>query len=747
MKQSLWLARLKALQVFVPAAVVIFLLHVVFVSLEQGRDVVRQTLESPMRLVFFGYSAVFLAYVTWYGARLRGFIFFDKLRLLPSVRRFAPRFLGHATFLAALVGLLRVGDGLGKWTCDWSIVVIILLDVLVFVFIHYLSQGLKELVGPPMAAGGVQREAPSAAEASRIRRWLYGLVVLLLLLPFGLMVPGFIDGVGRLGPMLILGAMQVVFGILVSVRSGWIRSLNPEEWAERRDVQETWLDRLFPRDRGVGSASQEEMLPYATERRQFIWFNVIALSITLCMVLLWFWQDLTPHLGAFAMVWLSVALLIGFFNGLGALSRGSGFPFGITLLLVIYISGHSDEQHKVAVVNRETRSSITRPKLIAHLDQWARLNGADTSGNATIPMVFVLADGGASRSGHWVARVLERLHRSDPDFHNRLFMLSGASGGAVGIATHYQVAHSYQAWDSVPRTFDTPGPLAADLLTPTLTHMLGPDMFNLVVAVTGDRARALERAMERSDSLWQDSVRTLFGASGGAYRPALFLNTTCMNNGRPGIVSSIDLDSSISKRIDVLDSLPDSLDMRLSTAAVLSARFPYISPAGFIEREGRKLYFVDGGYFDNSGAGVVIEMLQAIERMRDTDTTRSWLKRVRPLVVHISNTAPPSRRDDGGVHQLANEVATPALTVLGTYASQTNINDDRLRDHLKRGYPGRTSYIEVNLYKSTKPVLDEFSMSWSMSTMMRDRMDSLALVHPEVDRILQSLRNESLSLH
>jgi ABC-type spermidine/putrescine transport system permease subunit II len=54
--------RLRALTLFMPGVVVVILLHVLFIQLEQGRDIVRQTFESPSRSLFLGFATVFLAY-------------------------------------------------------------------------------------------------------------------------------------------------------------------------------------------------------------------------------------------------------------------------------------------------------------------------------------------------------------------------------------------------------------------------------------------------------------------------------------------------------------------------------------------------------------------------------------------------------------------------------------------------------------------------------------------------------------
>ena len=77
--------------------------------------------------------------------------------------------------------------------------------------------------------------------------------------------------------------------------------------------------------------------------------------------------------------------------------------------------------------------------------------------------------------------------------------------------------------------------------------------------------------------------------------------------------------------------------MKLSTAVVMGARFPYLSPAGRINNS----YYVDGGYFDNSGAGIVNEMLIALnEYIRVSISTRPWLAKLRFYVIHAQNGWP-----------------------------------------------------------------------------------------------------------
>ena len=70
---------------------------------------------------------------------------------------------------------------------------------------------------------------------------------------------------------------------------------------------------------------------------------------------------------------------------------------------------------------------------------------------------------------------------------------------------------------------------------------------------------------------------------------------------------------------DVADN-PDARagpDIRLSTAAMLSARFPIISPAGILRAEGQDKVgdrVVDGGYFENSGLTTAMDVAREVRR-------------------------------------------------------------------------------------------------------------------------------------
>lgn len=125
-----------------------------------------------------------------------------------------------------------------------------------------------------------------------------------------------------------------------------------------------------------------------------------------------------------------------------------------------------------------------------------------------------------------------------------------------------------------------------------------------------------------------------FGAA-----PALLANTTEADSGRLLVFSPIrDLGPYIRSYATVAAPEKDEYgavlgvsDMRLSTVMGLSARFPYITPAGsvvlnearrsidsetgFVTQDivAQKARLVDGGYFENSGIATAIEMMRLLD--------------------------------------------------------------------------------------------------------------------------------------
>jgi hypothetical protein len=334
-----------------------------------------------------------------------------------------------------------------------------------------------------------------------------------------------------------------------------------------------------------------------------------------------------------------------------------------------------------------------------------------------VPLVLVAAEGGGIRAAYWTALVLrciaeERIPCEDVDRarppHAAWFAMSGVSGGSLGLATYAAHRISVLEGNSMVegKPVDWLATLEADTLSPTLAWALFVDVPVSFVRKDGgtDRAEVLERAWEGAwpqalSPLEQGFLRT--GARPSI--PFLLLNGTKVQDGCRFNNSILDLgvegepsrapserrlvDDCLALRLFERDTaerfsveaadreawtlgatedLVDYVcvdkdrrqDVRLSTAALLSARFPLISPSGRIVRcvtdrgtgrdnddggdedQERAINVVDGGYFDTSASSTALELWAAVsERVHAFNRTRekSGQPCVVPMLLQVDN--------------------------------------------------------------------------------------------------------------
>jgi hypothetical protein len=134
-------------------------------------------------------------------------------------------------------------------------------------------------------------------------------------------------------------------------------------------------------------------------------------------------------------------------------------------------------------------------------------------------------------------------------------------------------------------------------------------------------------------------------------------------------------DGALGATVDLVDFVCQKEDIRLSTAAVLSARFPVISPSGHLaqgcaeQRAAAKTYIVDGGYLENSGASTILgiwgTLAPLVERHNQDPLSRAFIV---PVMIQI----------DSGYDDPAGPAAEPArpelVAPLMTFASTSSGN-------------------------------------------------------------------------
>jgi hypothetical protein len=345
----------------------------------------------------------------------------------------------------------------------------------------------------------------------------------------------------------------------------------------------------------------------------------------------------------------------------------------------------------------KTHSPLGDQRLGGYFKAWFKdLADQQPSKAQPIPVFIVSAEGGGLRAAYWTGMALAQLE--DDTAHNPLpfsrhvIAISGVSGGSVGAALFdASVASRLASGASGSRREEIDMMLKQDFLSDTLGAMLFPDLLQrfLPLPVFNDRAIALDQSFERAwegahpedPARFKESFHELWRKD--PYRvPLLFLNSTVVETGQRAINTPIgtltpDVDPAFTDILSLGRLI--GTELPLSTAALLSARFTYVSPVALIDTHGQHdpnwIRLADGGYFDNSGAVTAQEIARALI---DTHLAcgvggpAPGMPCMRLIVLHLPNEPEPptavlnEKRKTGGAIELLSEVFAPVQTLLNT---------------------------------------------------------------------------------
>ena len=322
------------------------------------------------------------------------------------------------------------------------------------------------------------------------------------------------------------------------------------------------------------------------------------------------------------------------------------------------------------------------PALAVAFRQW--LDERQAQGLAPGPLYLVAAEGGGIRAAYWTAQVLAALDTRQPGFAQRTLLLSGVSGGSMGIAVHRACVRSgvQPVSACIDQGFDR-----LDALSPLLGGLFFEDLLARALPLSRsrwgctqpgcahlDRAASFERAWMQT---FPGLASPLQAPHGG--EPLMLFNSTWVETGNRTVASSWPLArGAFPAAVPLRGCLV--ADTRLITAAHTSARFPGTNPLAGVEpldprqadadcRSGGHL--IDGGYFDNSGLASVLDALRVLQPLL---AGSGW----QPQVVVIRNGRRPPHCEavDGG-HPLPRCVL-PAPVAL-TDPRTLDIASDRRR--------------------------------------------------------------------
>jgi predicted acylesterase/phospholipase RssA len=323
-------------------------------------------------------------------------------------------------------------------------------------------------------------------------------------------------------------------------------------------------------------------------------------------------------------------------------------PVLTLLLLLAVVSSIWNDNHNIRVLNAS--GSSDRDSLETALSKWHDQISKKYSDRPEHPLFIVTAEGGGIRAAYWTSIVLGSLQDKDRSFADHVFAISGVSGGSVGAAVFSALLTDENARGQIVQRSEEM--LGQDFLSSAIAAMLYPDFaqrFCPIPIQLLDRGQWMEKSWEQAwretarkhghdDNRFAEGFRSLW-KQGNPYVPVLFLNATSVERGNRVIGSNIQINpDEFLASDDLMNKIAPATDVPLSTAAHLSARFTYVSPAARFVSDNS--HAVDGGYFENSGATTGVDILRKISLLQnDPDPNKQAIVAgVAPKVIMISNS-------------------------------------------------------------------------------------------------------------
>ncbi len=379
-------------------------------------------------------------------------------------------------------------------------------------------------------------------------------------------------------------------------------------------------------------------------------------------------------------------------------------------------------------------------------DAWVKVN-------PDIEPIVIAAQGGGLFAGYHAA--FDMAQRQDNTFGqpirfaDRIFAISGVSGGSFGSAVFWAIRESrvceeVQSENPACYTEAVRNILGRDYLSAPLQRMLYLDNIDSLLPWSAlvkrpvDRGNLLTERVNNAVNLWlfengktsaedidllKTGLRSSWQASGAG--PLLFLNTTDLQTGDRVVQSPVRCfvsgcypskdgpgrDPRIA-RVIIANSDGEPRDLTVGEAAVLSARFPIVTPPGRYREcknedcEDPVLKQVaDGGYFDNTGLETVTDILSGIA---DANTQRT-------VEVLSYTILTPEKVDPDQGREIMGTLGAPINGVMAATTARRDLTVERFCALWVRN--GGHKDLEVSASLAQMNLADEdsthnFTLSW-----------------------------------
>ncbi|WP_150051411.1 patatin-like phospholipase family protein [Methylomonas rhizoryzae] len=350
-------------------------------------------------------------------------------------------------------------------------------------------------------------------------------------------------------------------------------------------------------------------------------------------------------------------------------------------------------------------------------------------------LVVICASGGGIQAAGWTTQVLIRLQqRLGPDFTKAIGLISSVSGGSVGalhFLDRFDDGLGAPPHDKLAEIFDAStkeslGATGWGLVYPDLWRLLG---LPFLTTQPRDRGKAVDLDWKSHLNKPQSTLRGWVDPVLRGKMPIPVFNATIVEDGRRYSLSPMSFGLKPVEGVE-FNGLYPGCDIDASTAALLSATFPYVTPVTRNSRQppNQKIFHVaDGGYFDNYGIVAAIDFL---EKILEHDQGRSIKNVLFVQIRAFPDEAPLQTAKDQRVGwKMA--LFGPIFTILDARNStQGQRNYDDVQDLIKKwqgmvdiqdfkiSFP-KSKFFEVSLSYNGKQFLNQVQnkppLSWMLT--------------------------------
>lgn len=375
----------------------------------------------------------------------------------------------------------------------------------------------------------------------------------------------------------------------------------------------------------------------------------IFIVFVFCFVYALYYGKATPSLngkpGLIILCGMIFYSLLGMF--IIYISNRLKFPFfTFLLIIVLLISLPRNNNHAIEKISDISQYSQINNRLTdsIYFKEWLNYKISREqlyTKDSVTPIFLISAEGGGIRACYWTSQVLKTLHIQHPEIFRNTFVVTGASGGTVGLSFFYNYIFEKSKGDY--RALASPAFYASldtitgsDFLSGVTYGFLFPDLAQRLIPwpiASFDRAKFLSNGFSQSfakhtvsdagaSTLLDRSMLAPWQPQTNPYdRPVILFNSLYVEEGQKAIFSPYKLTKRYYEdALDILGATQTLVPMK--EAMLSSARFPAITPPGLMmerKENGFEKYghLVDGGYFENTAvqtAQQTVMMMKSVIR-------------------------------------------------------------------------------------------------------------------------------------